>query len=59
MKHEKPQNIGCRVYKRHRVLLRQLARREKVSQSEIVRRAIEAYPTTWVSSFRRTDAPKV
>ena len=44
MKKELATNSTFRLYKRHRKLVEKLARKEGVSQSEIVRRAIEAYP---------------
>lgn len=44
---EKPTNLGAKVYRRHRVMLRKLARHEtktegrKVSMNEVLRTAIE------------------
>jgi hypothetical protein len=40
---EKPGLIGARVYKRHRVMIRVASRKLKVSQAEVIRRAIEAF----------------
>lgn len=40
---EKPAQLGARVFKKHRIIVRKLAKANKVSEAEIVRRAIEAY----------------
>lgn len=40
---EKPEVISPRVYKRHRVIIKKAARKLRVSDAEIVRRALEAF----------------
>lgn len=42
-KKEKPKFWGIRMYKRHIAMLRAAARKERVSQAQIVRQAIEKY----------------
>lgn len=41
MKEEKPQLTGFRLYKRHRGMLKKMAKKRGVSRAEIVRVAIE------------------
>jgi hypothetical protein len=38
---EKPRPLGSRVYKRHRKIIKSMARQLDVSEAEVVRRAIE------------------
>lgn len=38
---EKPTNLGAKVYKKHRVMLRKMAKWQKVSMNEVLRLAIE------------------
>jgi hypothetical protein len=40
---EKPAVISPRVYKRHRAIIERAANKLKVSEAEIVRRALEAF----------------
>jgi len=44
-KQEKPTVISPRVYKRHRDIIRKAAKKLKVSDAEVVRRAIEMFKT--------------
>ena len=53
MKKERAVAVTFPLYKKQRQLIRQLAKREKVSQSEIVRRAIEAYAAPWEAMMKR------
>ncbi len=41
MKKEKPTNLGAKVYRRDRVMLRKVARKLKCSQSAVVRLGIK------------------
>ena len=43
MPKEKPLLLGARVYKRHRAILKRLAKNLNVSEAEVVRRALEAF----------------
>jgi hypothetical protein len=43
MNKEKPTVISPRVYKKHRVIIKKAARKLRVSEAEIVRRAIELF----------------
>jgi hypothetical protein len=43
MKNEKPTVISPRVYKRHRIIIKTASRKLRVSEAEIVRRALEAF----------------
>ena len=40
---EKPTVISPRVYSRHRAIIKKASRKLKVSEAEIVRRALEAF----------------
>jgi hypothetical protein len=43
MQKEKPLLLGARVYKRHRAILKRLAKKLDISEAEVVRRAIVAF----------------
>jgi hypothetical protein len=43
MPKEKPLLLGARIYKRHRAILKRLAKRLDVSEAEVVRRALDAF----------------
>jgi hypothetical protein len=43
MQKEKPLLLGARVYKRHRAILKKLAKKLNVSEAEVVRRALDAF----------------
>ena len=43
MEKEKPAIISPRVFKRHRLIIRKAARKLRVSEAEIVRRALDAF----------------
>jgi hypothetical protein len=43
MNKEKPLPLGARVYKRHRVIIKKAARKLRVSEGEVVRRAIDGF----------------
>lgn len=43
MNQEKPTIISPRVYKKHRAMIKKAARRLRVSEAEVVRRALEAF----------------
>jgi hypothetical protein len=40
---EKPAVISPRVYKRHRLIIKRAGRKLKVSDAEVVRRALETF----------------
>jgi hypothetical protein len=40
---EKPAVISPRVYSRHRTIIKKASRKLKVSEAEVVRRALEAF----------------
>jgi hypothetical protein len=40
---EKPEVISPRVYKRHRLIIKKASRKLKVSEAEVVRRALDAF----------------
>jgi hypothetical protein len=46
MNKEKPTVISPRVYKKHRDIIKRAARKLRVSDAEVVRRAIEAFVRT-------------
>jgi hypothetical protein len=43
MNKEKPTVISPRVYKKHRTIIKKAARKLRVSEAEVVRRALEAF----------------
>jgi hypothetical protein len=43
MNKEKPTVISPRVYKKHRVIIKKAARKLRVSDAEVVRRALDAF----------------
>lgn len=42
-KKEKPTPLGARVFKRHRNIIRKIAKKSGVSEAQVVRTAIELY----------------
>jgi hypothetical protein len=46
MNKEKPTVISPRVYKKHRMIIKKASRRLRLSEAEVVRRAIEAFVRT-------------
>jgi len=45
MDKEKPSPLGSRVYNRHRILIKKAAKQLKISEAEVVRRALELFVT--------------
>ena len=43
MNKEKPTVISPRVYKKHRVIIKTAAKKLRVSEAEVVRRAVEVF----------------
>lgn len=48
-KEEKPSLTGFRLYKKHREIIKTLAKRKQISQAQVVRNAIEAYAGSDIS----------